>query len=136
MRDEHASRNIWRAIRDVQPFADDDGPLWRISAAPMQGAGLAAAISSAAGGAYFFDWAGGLIWLALPQSDDAAAGLVRPAVARAGGHALLIRAPAAIRATVEVFQPLETHIAALTRRVKGSFDPKGILNPGRMWAGV
>ncbi|MGN6570879.1 MAG: FAD-linked oxidase C-terminal domain-containing protein [Pseudolabrys sp.] len=25
---------------------------------------------------------------------------------------------------------------ALSRRVKESFDPKGVLNPGRMWAGV
>jgi glycolate oxidase FAD binding subunit len=24
----------------------------------------------------------------------------------------------------------------LTKRVKESFDPKGVLNPGRMWAGV
>jgi glycolate oxidase FAD binding subunit len=24
----------------------------------------------------------------------------------------------------------------LTKRVKESFDPRGVLNPGRMWAGV
>ncbi|MGA8988996.1 MAG: FAD-linked oxidase C-terminal domain-containing protein, partial [Rhodoplanes sp.] len=27
-------------------------------------------------------------------------------------------------------------LAALTKRVKESFDPSGVLNPGRMWAGV
>jgi len=27
-------------------------------------------------------------------------------------------------------------MGALTKRVKESFDPKGLLNPGRMWAGV
>jgi glycolate oxidase FAD binding subunit len=27
-------------------------------------------------------------------------------------------------------------LAALSKRVKESFDPQRILNPGRMWAGV
>ncbi len=65
-----------------------------------------------------------------------AAAVIRPAVARTGGHATLIRAPAAIRAAVAVFEPQDEGVAALTRRVKDSFDPKGVLNPGRMWAGV
>ena len=53
-----------------------------------------------------------------------------------GGHATLIRAPDAIRASVAVFEPSEGALDALARRVKGSFDPKGILNPGRMQQGV
>jgi len=61
---------------------------------------------------------------------------VRAAAAELGGHATLIRAPAAVRAAVDVFQPEEAPVRALSRRVKESFDPKGVLNPGRMWAGV
>jgi glycolate oxidase FAD binding subunit len=38
-----------------------------------------------------------------------------------------------MRSTVPVFQPLEGPLAALTRRVKESFDPLHILNPGRMY---
>ncbi len=131
------SRDVWRAIRDVTPFADGaPAPVWRISTAPMQGAALAASIAEAAGGTWFLDWAGGLIWLSLPPSDDAGATRLRPMVARAGGHATLIRAQPAIRAAVAVFQPQDEGVAALSRRVKEGFDPKGILNPGRMWAGV
>ena len=131
------SRDIWLAIRDVAPFAGGGAAtVWRISTAPMQGAALAAEIAETAGGSYFLDWAGGLIWLSLPPADDAGAARLRPMVARAGGHATLIRAPAAIRAAVEVFQPQDEGVAALSRRVKEGFDPKGILNPGRMWAGV
>jgi glycolate oxidase FAD binding subunit len=135
--DEDASRAVWLAVRDVLPFADgSDAPVWRISTVPTQGAGLAEAIAAATDGRYYLDWAGGLIWLALPPSDDAAAPLVRSAVTKAGGHATLMRAPAAIRAAVDVFDPQSAGVAALTRRVKESFDPKGILNPGRLWAGV
>ena len=83
-----------------------------------------------------YDWAGGLIWAALPPSDDAGAGLVRSIVADSEGHATLIRAPAAVRAAVDVFQPEAPALAALTKRVRGGFDPQGVLNAGRMWAGV
>jgi glycolate oxidase FAD binding subunit len=83
-----------------------------------------------------YDWAGGLIWVALGASDGADAALVRRAVAASGGHATLIRAPASVRAAIDVFAPQDAAVAALTKRVKESFDPKGVLNPGRMWAGV
>ena len=57
-------------------------------------------------------------------------------VLKGEGHATLIRASAAIRASVPVFEPLDPDLAALTRRIKESFDPKRVLNPGRMYAGV
>jgi glycolate oxidase FAD binding subunit len=47
-----------------------------------------------------------------------------------------VRAPASVRAAVDVFEPEAPAIAALNKRVKDGFDPKGVLNPGRMWAGV
>jgi glycolate oxidase FAD binding subunit len=133
-----ASRRLWRAIRDVQPFWASgpcgDRPLWRVSATPSKGCEIAAKISPAA--MLFYDWAGGLIWIAPPVTQDCSAGEIRHAVAAAGGHATLVRAPAAVRASVDPFHPEIGALAALTRRVKENFDPKGVLNPGRMWAGV
>jgi glycolate oxidase FAD binding subunit len=135
---EPVSRVLWRAVRDATPFAGGrtGRPLWRVSTAPDRGAQLAAMIADKADVQLIFDWAGGLIWVALEPSDDAGAVLVRHAVAATGGHATLIRAPAAVRAAIDVFEPQDAALAALTKRVKESFDPKGVLNPGRMWAGV
>jgi glycolate oxidase FAD binding subunit len=136
--DEPISRPLWQAVRDVAPFAAgrDPRPLWRISTVPDRGAELGAMIARGAPAQMLYDWAGGLIWLALDPSDDAGAPHVRRAVAAIGGHATLIRAPAAVRAAIDVFAPQDAAVAALTRRVKESFDPKGVLNPGRMWAGI
>jgi glycolate oxidase FAD binding subunit len=135
-----ASRTLWRAIRDVAPFAAN-GPagardLWRISTAPLRGAEIGRTLAQRAQAEILYDWAGGLLWAALPPSDDARAGLVRSTVSAVGGHATLIRAPAAVRAAVAVFQPEPLALAALTKRVRESFDPRGVLNAGRMWAGV
>jgi glycolate dehydrogenase FAD-binding subunit len=37
-----------------------------------------------------------------------------------------------VRAAVPVFQPQSPALTALAQRVKESFDPKGLFNPGRM----
>jgi glycolate oxidase FAD binding subunit len=140
MLDEAASRAFWRAVTDAVPFAAD-GPsgthdLWRISTVPARGPDVGRRLAEQADAEILYDWAGGLIWAALPPAADANAPLVRAAVAETGGHATLIRAPAAVRAAVAVFTPEPPPLAALTQRVRDSFDPNGVLNPGRMWAGV
>jgi len=125
------SRAFWREVRDAVPLgADPDDAVWRISCAPTDGPAVVARIKAAQPFAKtFYDWSGGLIWLALPAADDAEHGLVRAGLA---GHATLIRAPQSVRATVPVFQPQPLALAALSARVKESFDPHGVLNPGRM----
>ena len=138
---EMASRALWKAVRDVTPFEAEAGsaappPLWRISAAPLNGPEIAARITAQSDAQTLFDWGGGLLWMTIKGRDDGGARLVRRAVASHGGHATLIRAPAAVRASVDVFAPQERGLAALTRRVKESFDPRGVLGPGRMYAGT
>jgi len=131
------SRRLWRSIRDLKPFVSEAAskrPLWRISTAPSQAHRLVDLVTPAA--QMFYDWGGGLVWVAMPFEDEPDAGSIRAAVAELGGHATLIRAPAAVRAAVDVFQPEAAAIAALNKRVKDSFDPTGALNPGRMWAGI
>jgi glycolate oxidase FAD binding subunit len=131
--DATASRSFWKDIRDVTPFRGDDRIVWRVSVAPMRGPDVAAMIGE---GAYYYDWAGGLIWLALPPGDDGGAARVRKATKAAGGHATLIRAPASMRAAMPVFEPQDAGVGALSRRIKDSFDPQGVLNAGRMYAGA
>ncbi len=136
--DEIVTRSVWRAVRDVTPFAAtreaSARPVWRIVTAPTRGAEVVRGLGADAEALY--DWAGGLVWVMLPPSDDAGAALVRRAISTCGGQAMLIRAPAAVRATIDVFAPQDPGLARLTKRVKQGFDPKGVLNPGRMWAGV
>lgn len=137
--EDEASIVFWRQVRDVLPFAGD-GPseqrvIWRLSVPPADGANVGARILADADVALIYDWAGGLIWAAVDPTDDAGAAVVRGAVA-GRGQATLIRAPALLRAAVDVFQPQPAAVAALSKRVKDAFDPRGVLNPGRMWAGA
>ncbi|PWB89766.1 glycolate oxidase subunit GlcE [Methylocystis sp. MitZ-2018] len=134
--DEHDSAALWRGLRDAAPVAAKVGQIWRISVAPSEGFAVVERIRRAGAPvlAYFYDWAGGLIWLRLETVPDAYAAVVRSAVDASGGHATLIRASVETRATIDVFHPQPSALAALTRRVKASFDPAHILERGRMRA--
>jgi len=68
------------------------------------------------------------------SGEDGGAAVIRTAIARVGGHATLVRGADALRAVVPVFQPQPPALAALSRRVKESFDPRRILNRARMYA--
>ena len=74
------------------------------------------------------EWDGGLRWYAGALAD------ARGAAARAGGHAVLYRAPESLRCREDAFAPLSPALLALHRRLKKAFDPQGILNPGRLYA--
>ena len=119
------TQSLWQEIRDVTFFADDR-QLWRLSVAPTDGPVIAAQLQ----GEYFFDWAGGLIWLAMDATDEANADQVRGSLN--GGHATLMRASEEVRTNVPVFQPQADGVAQLMKRVRAGFDPHNILNPGRM----
>jgi len=128
---------IWQAIRDATLLAEPRArAVWRISVAPTRGAELTGLIARSLEGRWFYDWGGGLVWLATEAAGDAGAAAIRSALRATGGHATLVRAPAELRAAVDVFEPQSEPLMRLTAGLKAAFDPAGVLNPGRMYAGV
>ncbi len=139
--EDTGSLTLWRGLRDVAPLTgDSDQAVWRLSIPPQTGSSVVAAIREKLDVTYYYDWAGGLIWIAVSDQGDAGADIIRSAIdahdAARSGHATLIRAPESVRASVPVFHPQPAPLRALTKRVKESFDPKGVLNPGRMYPGI
>ncbi|MEI5666443.1 FAD-binding protein [Bosea sp. CCNWLW174] len=132
-----ASDALWREVRDAAFFAGTPEAVWRLSLAPTNGPKATAAIARMVPGArWFYDWGGGLIWLAVTADGDAGAAAIRTALKPLGGHATLVRAPDAVRAAVPVFEPLSEPLMRVTAGIKKSFDPEGVFEPGRMYAGV
>jgi glycolate oxidase FAD binding subunit len=135
-----ASVEFWRSIRDVAPLSQPvDRVIWRVSVAPCRGAELGEGIARELDSGWYLDWGGGLLWVAVAGAEDGGAAVIRGAIrgpdGHGTGHATLVRGPPALRRAVPVFQPQSPQLAALSARVKLSFDPQRILNPGRMVEG-
>ncbi|MGI8725125.1 MAG: glycolate oxidase subunit GlcE [Methyloceanibacter sp.] len=132
--DRARSRAFWTELRGLKMFCGSpERPLWRIATRPSVVAKLISTIARTLETRAYYDWAGGLVWLETGPILDAGAIEIRRNLAEFGGHATLIRADATARASIDVFQPLDAPLMALSAKLKAAFDPAGILNPGRMY---
>jgi len=115
-----ADTSFWDALRDHElPFFDDIRPLWRLSLpnnSPV----------NTLPGDVLIDWAGAQRWL----KSDAPAKLIRQLAHAAGGHATCFSASS----NVDPFHPLPDSLMRFHKQLKTQLDPRGIFNPGRMYA--
>ena len=133
--DTAASREVWRGVRDARPLdAPTQDAVWRVSVRPSAGAAVLDALEARGVGG-FLDWGGGLVWLVGP-ADTTTHAAVESAARVSGGTWMLLRAPDALRGAVHVVPDEAAPLARITREVKAAMDPAGILNPGRIYAGL
>ncbi|HEX3913663.1 MAG TPA: glycolate oxidase subunit GlcE [Steroidobacteraceae bacterium] len=120
----------WPGVRDqtadyfslnAGSLADGES-LWRMSVP-------AAAPALVLPGPQFIEWGGAQRWC----RTDAQAAILRDAAARAGGHATLMKSA---DKSPGAFAPLSTVLMRVHQRLKQAFDPAGIFNPGRLYAGL
>jgi glycolate oxidase FAD binding subunit len=131
--DDAEARSLWLSIREQTHafFAGavrDALPLWRLS---MPSITPAETLHQGIAGSSLLEWGGALRWFA--SATDAAR--VREIAQKAGGHATLFRGTDELRQSVGTFQPLQPAIARIHRNLKATFDPDGVFNPGRLYAG-
>jgi len=128
----HTSQAWWRELRDVAPLAGlEDRAVWKVSLPATQAPAFLQNLKSLGEHQVVLDWGGALIWVSLPCGGDAQAVSLR-ALLPPDAFAMLVAAPAAVRARQPVFQPRPAAQMAVENRVRHSFDPDGLLNPGRM----
>lgn len=129
------SEKLWNFVSDVKAFvADQSTSVWKISLPPASVTSYLDRVKPALlNMQYYLDWAGGLIWISVPEGVDFGGEPIIRENLKGEGHATLIRGTAELRREVAPFQPQSTALAALTEKVRDGFDPNRIFNPGRMY---
>src|SRR5262249_32258277 len=123
--------DVFPAIEDGLPLVHAPFDIWRIHVPPTEAAKFVEATKPSL---WYADWAGSVLWAGAMGLDSRSA--IRSAAACAGGHAILVRADESTGARMSVFPEESPERAALTRAVKAAFDPRSLLNRGRMYEGV
>jgi len=131
----------WAEVKDLRAWAALD-TVWRISVRPtdsLKVIELMQGLQQDRGFHCQLDWGGGLLWLGLEaaQMADTRAGLalhqaLQRHVAQLRGHATLVTSGLLRDQELCHFQPLERAIERVSQSLREKFDPRGILNPGRM----
>ncbi len=129
-----AAAALWRSLQDqTHAFfcsaSDMAGQrsLWRLSLPAIAPAIDATTISGAA--AQLIEWGGGQRWL----WSDAAPETIRKTARSLGGHAVCFNNQQAVG---DVFDALPSALMAIHQRLKHTFDPHGLFNPGRLYQGL
>lgn len=117
--DPAAHDALWASVRDVTPLAEPGPDIWRVSVRPSDAPRVLDRVKPLR--PPVLDWGGGLVWLAVAPGTD-----LRADLAGLAGHATIVRADAATRATLGVLHPEPPALAALTAGLCAKFDPRGV----------
>ena len=123
------SATIWDEVRERPLSVDVDVERWRFAIPPAIANHLIEGLGSLGLERYLVDWAGGLIWAALPPSSDPVR-LHALATAHGGTAWRFARGPD--DPNDHAFSPLEPGLERLNRTLKSTMDSRGRLNPGCM----
>lgn len=126
--DAELARAFWQGLRDqtdeyfvsAASSVAQGGRLWRLSVPDTTGPLMLR-------GDTLLEWGGAQRWLCTDASPEQ----VRDVAHRHGGHATVYRADSPHG---DVFSALSSPLARVHRQLKAAFDPRGIFNPGRLYA--
>ena len=84
---------------------------------------------------YYLDWGGALIWMEACELTEEMFDSIRKKVVKSGGYVTMIKNSEYLPYVEDVFT-INRERFNLSQHIKKSFDPKRILNPGKMYTGI
>ena len=133
--ENYQSRIFWQNTTDLQFFNNSKNVVAKIILPPLNADQLMNNFENEEL-KYVVDWAGNLIWVELPENDSVLLKHLRTEILKLSGHMTIIKAPNHVRIREDFLTTVDENIKVLSLKIKESFDPKKILNPGKMYSGI
>ena len=133
--ENYQSRIFWQNTTDLQFFNNSKNVVAKIILPPLNTDQLMNKFENEEL-KYVVDWAGNLIWVELPENDSVLLKHLRTEILKLSGHMTIIKAPNHVRIREDFLTTVDENIKVLSLKIKESFDPKKILNPGKMYSGI
>ena len=133
--ENYQSRIFWQNTTDLQFFNNSNNVVAKIVLPPLNTDQLMNKFENEEL-KYVVDWAGNIIWVELPENDSVLLKHLRTEILKLSGHMTIIKAPNHVRIREDFLTTVDENIKVLSLKIKESFDPKKILNPGKMYSGI
>ena len=129
----HQSEIFWNKVKTLELFSKSKNSILRILIPPSEVVNLSYQLSNKF--KYYLDWGGALIWLEAFELSEEMFESIRRKVVKVGGHVTMIKNSDYLPYVEDVFT-INRERFNISQNIKKSFDPKRILNPGKMYTGI
>ena len=129
----HQSEVFWNKVKALEFFSNSKNSIIRIVIPPSECVNLIYQFSSKF--KYYLDWGGALMWLEVFELSEEMFESIRKKVVKRGGYVTMIKNSNYLPYVEDVFT-INSERFNISQNIKKSFDPKRILNPGKMYTGI
>ena len=131
--DSYQSEPFWKKINNLELFEKTQNNLLRIVIEPSSGSKLMKYLSNKF--KYYIDWCGSIFWIEVPAKKNMKIKELKDKSKEYGGYLTIIKTSPDFDYEETIFTVDDVRLM-ISKKIKESFDPKRILNPGKMYRGV
>ena len=131
--DTYQSEPFWKKINNLELFETTKNNLMRIVIEPSNGSKMMKYLGNKF--KYYIDWCGSLFWVEVPAKKNMKIKEIKKTTKEFGGYLTIIKTSADYDYEESIFTIDDVRLI-ISKKIKESFDPKRILNPGKMYRGV
>jgi len=129
----YQSEIFWNKIKSLEFFSSSKNNILRIVIPPSECVNLIYQLSNKY--KYYLDWGGALMWMEAFELSEEMFESIRKKVVKHGGYVTMIKNSNYLPYVEDVFT-INRDRFNISQNIKKSFDPKRILNPGKMYTGI
>ena len=129
----YQSEIFWHKVKNLDFFSSSKNSIFRIVIPQSECVQLVYQFTNKF--KYFLDWGGALIWVEAFELSEEMFDSVRKKVIKHGGYVTMIKNSSYLPYVEDVFT-INRDRFNISQDIKKSFDPKRILNPGKMYMGI
>ena len=131
--DVHQSVPLWKKINSLELFGNTKNNLLRAVIPPSKGNELIQKIGNKF--KYYIDWCGSLYWIEVQSNKNSKITEIKKLVIELGGYLTIVKKSNEFDYEETTFTVDKTRLL-ISEKIKKSFDPKRIFNPGKMYRGI
>ena len=131
--DFYQSKLFWEKINNLELFSGTKNNLLRAVIPPATSLDLMKYLKN--NFKYYIDWCGSLFWIEVLEEENIQIKEMKETIINLGGYLTIVKKSESLSSDIDLFTINDTRLL-LSQKIKESFDPKKILNPGKMYRGL
>ena len=131
--DFYQSKLFWEKVNNLELFSGTKNNLLRAVIPPATSLDLMKYLKN--NFKYYIDWCGSLFWIEVLENENTQIKEIKETIINLGGYLTVIKKSESLSSDIDIFTINDTRLL-LSQKIKESFDPKKLLNPGKMYRGL